>query len=167
MTTKTVEKNEYDIKAEEFMAKYGVTITTKLLYHGKHFEDDERTRDIYEITISRIGKKPWSFNFGQSISESDHKHYTNLEIVKFGCKNTIYDVEKYRESHRGFSPSFYDVLAAIQKYDFGTFENFCNEFGYSSDSIKAQRAYLAVHQTEYAECQRMFSDCLEELQEIN
>lgn len=41
-------------------------------------------------------------------------------------------------------PTAYDVLSCIQKYDVGTFEDFCHEFGYSEDSRRAERIYKAV-----------------------
>jgi hypothetical protein len=47
------------------------------------------------------------------------------------------------------APTMYDVIACLQKSDVGTFKNFCADFGYSDDSIKARETYLAV-QEEYA-----------------
>jgi len=41
-------------------------------------------------------------------------------------------------------PTAYDVLSCIQKYDVGTFEDFCHEFHYSEDSRTAERIYRAV-----------------------
>jgi hypothetical protein len=60
----------------------------------------------------------------------------------------------------------YDVLACFQKYDVGSFEWFCANFGYSTDSITAHKTYKAVCK-EYAAMQRLFTtDELEQLQEI-
>lgn len=64
-------------------------------------------------------------------------------------------------------PNAYDVLACITKYDPGTFENFCSEFGYDEDSRTAERIYFAV-QKEYSQLARIFTpEQLEEMQEIN
>lgn len=41
-------------------------------------------------------------------------------------------------------PRPYDVLACLTKYDPRTFENFCGEYGYDTDSRKAERVYHAV-----------------------
>jgi len=49
--------------------------------------------------------KQYTFNFGQSIAEGSNE------------------------------PTLYSVLACLQKYDVGTFEDFCNEFGYDTDNI--------------------------------
>lgn len=64
------------------------------------------------------------------------------------------------------TPTLYDVLACLTKYDPGTFDNFCDDYGYSTDSIKAQKTYLEV-QEEFTNCSRLFGDVIEELMEIN
>lgn len=81
-------------------------------------------------------RKQYTFTFGQSIAEG------------------------------GEEPTMYDVLTCLTKYDVGTFENFCSEFGYDTDSRTAERTYKAVCK-EYAAVERLFGDILDELQEIN
>lgn len=63
-------------------------------------------------------------------------------------------------------PSAYDILATLTKSDPGTFEDFCWNFGYSTDSKEAEKTFHAVDK-EWHEVSRLFNDCLEELQEIN
>lgn len=63
------------------------------------------------------------------------------------------------------SPSLYDVLACLTKYDPGTFENFCSDFGYDSDSISALKTYKAVCK-EWQKVDLLFGDVIDELQEI-
>lgn len=48
------------------------------------------------------------------------------------------------QSEEIIHPTAYDVLACIQKYDVGTFDDFCSEFGYDTDSRKAYKTYKAV-----------------------
>lgn len=79
--------------------------------------------------------KRYTFNFGQSIAAG------NVE------------------------PTMYDILATLTKYNPETFEDFCGEYGYNTDSIKALKTYKAV-QREFNGVNRLFSDILEELQEI-
>jgi len=79
--------------------------------------------------------KSYTFYFGQSIASGDDK------------------------------PSMYDVLACLTKYDPGSFENFCSEYGYDTDSRKAEKTYKAVCK-EFAAIERLFWDILDELQEI-
>ena len=65
------------------------------------------------------------------------------------------------------SPNSYDVLACLTKYDPGNFENFCSDFGYDTDSKKAEKTYLAV-KDEYLNVTRLFTDSeIEILNEIN
>ena len=82
------------------------------------------------------GKKSYTFNFGQSIRN--------------GSKE----------------PEMYDVLSCLEKTDVGTFQDFCDEFGYDTDSKRAERIYKAVVK-EYKAVERLFGDCIEELYKIN
>lgn len=64
-------------------------------------------------------------------------------------------------------PTAYSLLAYLQKYDPGTFKDFCADFGYSDDSIKALGAYQAV-QDEFEKVRRFFTASeLEQIQEIS
>ena len=54
-------------------------------------------------------------------------------------------------------PTAYDLLACLQKSDPGSFENFCPEFGYDSDSRTAERTYKAVKE-EFQGLERLFTD---------
>lgn len=61
-------------------------------------------------------------------------------------------------SKNGYSqPSSYDLLACLTKYDPGTFEDFCGDFGYDIDSKKAEKTYRAVVK-EYERLCRVFGD---------
>ena len=62
-------------------------------------------------------------------------------------------------------PTLYDIFACLQKYDVGSFEDFCGEFGYDEDSRKAEKIYHAVCK-EFEGVDRLFGDVIEELQEI-
>lgn len=62
-------------------------------------------------------------------------------------------------------PTIYDVLACLTKYDPEDFRSFCREFGYNDDSMKAFKTYKAVVK-EWNNVNRLFSDILEGLQEI-
>lgn len=79
--------------------------------------------------------KKYTFNFGQSIAA--------------GSKE----------------PTMYDILTCLEKYESIDFEDFCSNYGYDSDSIKALKTYKAVDR-EYKAVVRLFGDIMEELQEI-
>lgn len=69
-------------------------------------------------------------------------------------------------NNTGKAPTEYDVLACITKYDPYSFEDFCGEFGYNSDSRKTYKIYEAV-ENEWANVNKLFtSEEIEHLQEI-
>lgn len=64
-------------------------------------------------------------------------------------------------------PTNYDILACMTKYDPETFEDFCSNFGYDTDSKKAERIYNSV-KDEYKNLCDLFNEIeMNELQEIN
>ena len=73
--------------------------------------------------------------------------------------------------NKGKKPTAYDVLACLTKYDVGTFEDFCADFGYDvfddygRRNNKNYRTYKAV-KAEYKHVVEMFGDVLDELCEI-
>ena len=125
--------NEYTQQAENFAAKYGVTLEI-LGCEYKPMWNEKQSRSVFKLRLKRGGKQ-YTFEFGQWIKDG----------------NT--------------SPDMYSVLACLTKYDVGSFEDFCSEFGYNEDSRTAERTYKAVCK-EFAAVERLFSDCMEELQEI-
>lgn len=139
--------SEYTEQADEFCNKHNVTITFNPLGREVDAEYVKRfkgsgLRTKYMVEVSRFrSDKP-------IIRET------------FEYTNSINDTEKKKK------PTNYDILACIQKYDPGTFEDFCCEFGYDTDSRKALEIYLAVQQ-EYTKVNRLFRDVIDELQEIN
>lgn len=65
----------------------------------------------------------------------------------------------------GQEPTMYDILACLTKYDPESFEWFCSNYGYDTDSRKAEKTYHAVVK-EWEAVERLFGDILDELQEI-
>jgi hypothetical protein len=64
-------------------------------------------------------------------------------------------------------PNAYDILSCLTKNDPEDFKNFCDNYGYDNDSIKATKIYEAVVQ-EWNEVQKIWNDQeINELQEIN
>lgn len=127
----------YQQQAADFLTSTGTTFTATYKTHGFYFPGDKQCRDIYTIVLKNKSHR-YRFNFGQSISNSNG--------------NT--------------PPSAYDVLACLTKYDVGSFDNFCSEFGYDTDSRKAYKTYKAVLK-EWKNVELLFtSEQLELLQEI-
>ena len=128
-------QTDYQAQAEKFLSDTKTTFKAVYSEYRKYFPDDKECRSVYRITLRRKGHGSYTFNFGQSIANS------------------------------GQEPTPYNVLACLTKYDVGTFENFCSEFGYDTDSIKATKIYKAVV-NEYKNVQRLFGDVIEQLAEI-
>ena len=133
--------NNYTQQAENFAAKYGVTLEI-LGCEYKQMWNETQKRSVFKLRLKR-GRKSYTFEFGQSINAG----------------NT--------------SPDMYGVLACLTKYDSGSFEDFCDCFGYSQydeetgrTNKQTERTYKAVCR-EFAAVERLFSDSMEELQEID
>ena len=97
--------------------------------------------DKYKRDIYNItlkrGQRKYTFKFGQSIAKGSNE------------------------------PTLYEVLSCLQKYEVGTFENFCDEFGYNLDSISAKKTYKAVSKEYNKMCSLFSNDELEVLQLIS
>ncbi len=182
--------SEYDQQAINFLAKTGVTFEVNFLKYGLHFDGDKDKRDIYQITLRR-GEREFIFNFGQSINSSG-KYIVGDKIIadplrdagldRFQDDNLAIDAigkHHYRmmnEQTRGLyfksnpdysKPNAYSVLACLTKCDPIDLENFCDEFGYDTDSITANKTFEAV-KNEYQNVCMLWNDSeIEELAEIN
>lgn len=125
-----IDASKYDEAVELIRKEMDITMKCEFIKNGLHFADDKETRDIYKITLIH-NKRQYSFKFGQSIKNSG--------------------------AGKRKSPTLYDVIGCIQKYDVGSFADFCSEFGYDEDSKKAEKIYNAVCD-EYMNVSRLFND---------
>lgn len=129
----------YEQPAAEFLAKTGTTFKAVFTANKRYFDDDKESRDVYRVTLKN-NRHTFRFNFGQSLRNSD---YGNTP------------------------PTAYDVLACLTKYPVYSFEDFCSEYGYDTDSRKAYKTYKAVKR-EWENVDKLFtSEEIELLQEIN
>ena len=165
--------DEYTKQANDFINKTQTEFEAEYLRNGLHFDGDKDKRDIYKITLSR-GGRTFSFEFGQSIVHSGkwtidfpHKGYIGGQGLTDADKKQAYcsyaGYGKFCSRNTDFeAPTAYCVLAAMTKYDPGTLEDFCSEFGYDSDSRKAEKIYKAV-QNEYIQLCTLYSNAELEL----
>lgn len=184
METKTM---TYEQQAEQFLKNTNVTMIAEFLKFDYHFQNDEHKRNIFKITFER-GDRKYSFNFGTSLKDTEeglkavgsfspyifsHQGY-KLNKLNYPAKvladNSILEyLIPYinKQSHKIAKPTAYDVLACLTKYDVGSFDDFCSEFGYDEDSRTAEKIYKAVLD-EWLNVQRLWNDKeIEQLQEIN
>lgn len=170
---KLIDTSKYDEACELVKEKFGIEYECKFLKNDYHFDNDKSTRDIYEITLKR-GTRDYTFNFGQSLMDSQYYQDSIKErtYTLNGQNRTgnyiIHDISKFIKAFpdggsqklklvKGKEPELYDILTCLTKYDVGTFENFCSEFGYDEDSRSAEKTYNAVVK-EYESMCRLFSD---------
>ena len=127
---------DYLKQANDFCNKHSITIKCEKPVLKRHFAGDKEERYVWQVTIHRTVKgQKMSFEFGNSIN----------------AKNKM--------------PSNYDILTCLTKYDPGTFSDFCSDYGFDTDSRRAEKTYNAVCK-EFAAVQRLFGDILDEMQEI-
>ncbi|MBN1969617.1 MAG: hypothetical protein JW870_09640 [Candidatus Delongbacteria bacterium] len=126
--------SNYVRKANNFAKKHGI----KLEVVGEPTYERHFINDNSKRWIFKMKLsrkgKSYTFNFGQS--------------VQAGKK----------------VPTMYDVLAAVQKYDVVSYENFLSEFGYDKN-VSSKKVYSNVVK-EYKNIEKLFSDIIDELQEI-
>lgn len=164
--------DKYLNQALDFLHKTGASIKIEYKTNGKYFDDDKTNRDIYTVTIKR-GSRSYTFDFGQSIMESQHYIDTLTKNTFSTCGaprtgklrvNNKSFFDEFCKLVKGVPPNEYDVITCLQSYDVGTFEDFCSNFGYDIDSMKANEIYkLAVN--EHQNLCTLFSD--KELQQMS
>jgi hypothetical protein len=125
----------YTAQANKFAQKHGVKLSFIGEPQYKKHFADDKTSRYVFRCRLTRARKSYTFDFGQSIQAGAEE------------------------------PTMYDILTCLQKYDCGTFADFCGEFGYDEDSRNAERIYKAVCK-EFTAVERLFSDVIEELQEI-
>lgn len=178
----------YEQQAIDFLQSTNTQFSATFLKNGKHFDDDKEDRDIYQITLKR-GSRSYSFEFGQSIANSGFYYQYKSNKRQFPLDRKYLDKDYFKGKslgligtikmkdgvftpsldtiHYPIAPTAYDVLACLTKYDPNTFEDFCSEFGYDTDSKKAEKTYNAVVKEWQMVC-ALFTDAeIEQLQEIN
>ncbi len=149
------------------------TYPRKTHIHGKHYRCTFSRKDSGHFSGGHF-----SVDFWNSYADEEENFFAfgNDGILNnwvTGRENLYWD--KYRtgkypsgpRTKKRIVPSAYDVLACLTKSYPGTFEDFASDFGYDTDSRKAEAVYNAVVK-EWRKVERFFTtDDLAELQEIN
>ena len=119
--------------------------------------NDFATKHNIKLKINRT-------TYGYHFEEDEQKRYIfNCTLTRNRKRYTFNFGQSFAAGN--IKPTMYDILTCLTKYDPETFENFCSEYGYNTDSIKALNTYKAVKR-EFNGVNRLFGDILEELQEI-
>ena len=132
-----INNSQYD-KACNLLAKeFNIKLNVLGVEYRSHTFDKKGVRRNVFKFQLKRGRKSYTFEFGQSLQSGAEE------------------------------PTLYDVLACLQKYDVGTFENFCWGFGYDEYDSASNRTYKAFVK-EFEAMERLFNDDeLEVLQLIN
>ena len=131
----------------------------------------ENTMDF----INRIGLHVEIRENGQTFPRWDllNKHNTyKVKIERDGETYTYDFCDSLDNTEKGKRPDEYDVLACLEKYPVGSFQDFCDEFGYDAwdydaDDVNAgsMEIYRAVKK-EAAGVERVFGEYRDEFAEI-
>jgi hypothetical protein len=104
----------------------------------------------------KVGEREYKKYFP---SDKDSRYVFKITLKKDGRQYTFNFGQSVAEGNN--EPTLYNVLSCLQKYDVGSFEDFCWDFGYDEDSTTAERIYKAVVK-EFQAMERLFnSDELE------
>lgn len=175
-----IDNSQYNEAVKLLQDTFNLEFKVDFLENGFHFLGDKETRDIYSITLKR-GQRKYTFKFGASLNDSgfyymqgrkktdiDRKFLDPKYNVKVEIKRKDWSFNRQTDTiHKPTAPSLYSVLACLTKYEVGSFENFCDEFGYDSDSITAKKTYKAVAKEYDKMCGLFNNEDLELLQLIN
>lgn len=129
--------------------KYQFTITTPKGKYTSYFWDSLHNTEVSEVSERTYAQQKYKTSY--DCLRSHEKAKARAELVKLKA-NAI--------------PTEYDILAAVEKYNYDSFSDFCSEFGYSTDSISARETFLACGE-EYAGLRRIFTEeQMEKMREI-
>lgn len=138
--------NEYEKQAQDFLGRFNMRFSVKKLETVDHFPDEEDAgynglRWKYQFTLKRVNGKRFTFIFYDSISN-------------------------YMD---GVEPTAYDALSCLNldSYIPDNFQVFCDNAGYNSDSIKANRIYKRVDKFARRINAFFTTEELEALREVN
>lgn len=179
---KTITKSEYDVQAEKFVKQTGIEIVKTYTGHRCYFDGDKDRRSTWCITVKRADSS-FSYDFGQSVMESFlvidpagsqhfHRPMTQEQLRYTFVAESIRAKSGHmdrRVKECQTPPTDYSLLAcmASDSYHADTFDDWCGNFGYDTDSRKALDTFLKCQKIS-SDIQRFFTNAeIEQLQEIN
>jgi hypothetical protein len=124
---------------------------------------DNEPRNVYLANI-KTPRGEMDVTFWDSLHNTKMSKITMQDY----WRNSYFDKykKKYKQLIAEAKPTPYDILACLQKYDVGSFSDFCCNFDYSTDSISAFNVYIAC-ENERRDVRRIFTpEQLKALEEI-
>ena len=132
---------DYKKQGEDFLAETGTTMEVVEAVPQKRplwCKEGEKHGIQYAVTIKNE-RYSYTFDYWGSISDAEYAE----------------------------NPNAYDVLSCLDVLYSDTFEDFCADFGYDVDSIKAEKTYRAMQEQDRALRRLFTTEHLEKLQEIS
>jgi hypothetical protein len=166
--------SEYEQQATDFLADTGTTLSVVYLYTGPFFDGEKESRDIYQFTLQNE-RGVYSARFGDSLRNTavnaicrNRWGFDFATAKTAGIYNRSMDVmQQAAKKLKPVKPSAYDILACLSGYDPGTFRQWCDEYGYDTDSMKAHKIYMAVQEEWEGMCRLFTAEERERLAEIS
>jgi len=189
-------QTDYTKQAAEILEKFAVTFESQLLgddcpkfcedarkgnamgevnkfprkthIHGKHYLCTFRRL----VTAGRTARtQSMTIDFWNSYRDEEQNYFVRNknEFSPWRDASLPRELANLAKQYRGkktVRPEAYDVLACLTKNHPSTFEDFCSEYGYDTDSRSAFDVYQAVL-TEWGKVSAFFSaEEIEQLQEV-
>ena len=105
------------LNAKTWLEQTGSKLRITFDRTGPYFDGEEQDRDVYSVELCR-GGRVYQFQFGQSIV----------------CSKPNIDRRQ---------PSAASILLCLETHSPSTFEDFCAEYGYDTDSRNAEKIWRA------------------------
>lgn len=125
------ERNEYDAQAQAFLDRFGLKLSAT-------FKGDRCPAWCHNGRVE-----------GSSRRDSAHMHGARYRVrIRQGGSSITFDFwNSYADKLDGKRPTAYDVLACISgdAYCPDAFKDFCGEYGYDTDSRKAEELFRRCH----------------------
>lgn len=154
--------DEYAKQSKNFLISTNTRLDIIYLRTGEYFADNDQ-RDIYHFSLTNKNGS-YSSEFGDSIGNTQQRRsiVCDRDMVAHRPKRSVNMIENKLWEQ----PNAYAILACMTSYDPGSFEDFCDSYGYDGDSMSTYKTYKAV-KAEYEGMRKLFNDeQLEELGEI-
>lgn len=152
-TTPRIKPTEYDLQATAFCKATGLEIEKDYTGHRFYFDGDKQQRAVWSITFIRKGKNSYTFELGASILDSYRIPWRpgNYDEITVSKALMLRGADKILAAGGGViqgryelspkkpkTPTDYDILSRVEKSGLCSFSDFCDSYGYNSDSIKAR-----------------------------
>jgi len=140
-TPRPEKRSDYEDAALAWLEDTNSTLHIAFESTRVYFPDDDTTRDVYNVTLSR-GKRSYSFTFANSVANSARWRIKRKSGWKYAFTKQPW-MQRTDTNPERSQPGAYSILACMEKHNPGSFATFCEDFGWSQDSKNAETQYRA------------------------